>query len=214
MKLSEELRQARFLAILRHIPADRVLFCAEVFASLGGKFLEVTFDPSDSGTLRHTGDAIRELRREFPHLCIGAGTVLNVPMAEAAADAGAEFLVSPACSPAVIETAHRRGAAAIPGAFTRDEILRAWEAGADLVKLFPILPGQEQYVKTVMAPLSHIPFIVTGGVMPETLRSMLATGAVAVGAGASVFPQIPVERRDRTALARQIELHFREIVHG
>lgn len=214
MKLSEELRQARFLAIIRHIPADRVLFCAEVFASLGGKFLEVTFDPSDSGTLRHTGDAIRELRREFPHLCIGAGTVLNVPMAEAAADAGAEFLVSPACSPAVIETAHRRGAAAIPGAFTPDEILRAWEAGADLVKLFPILPGQEQYVKTVMAPLSHIPFIVTGGVMPETLRSMLATGAVAVGAGASVFPQIPVERRDRTALARQIELHFREIVHG
>lgn len=214
MKLSEELRQARFLAILRHIPADRVLFCAEVFASLGGKFLEVTFDPSDSGTLRHTGDAIRELRREFPHLCIGTGTVLNVPMAEAAADAGAEFLVSPACSPAVIETAHRRGAAAIPGAFTPDEILRAWEAGADLVKLFPILPGQEQYVKTVMAPLSHIPFIVTGGVMPETLRSMLATGAVAVGAGASVFPQIPVERRDRTALARQIELHFREIVHG
>ena len=214
MKLSEELRQARFLAILRHIPADRVLFCAEVFASLGGKFLEVTFDPSGSGTLRHTGDAIRELRREFPHLCIGAGTVLNVPMAEAAADAGAEFLVSPACSPAVIETAHRRGAAAIPGAFTPDEILRAWEAGADLVKLFPILPGQEQYVKTVMAPLSHIPFIVTGGVMPETLRSMLATGAVAVGAGASVFPQIPVERRDRTALARQIELHFREIVHG
>lgn len=214
MKLSEELRQARFLAILRHIPADRVLFCAEVFASLGGKFLEVTFDPSDSGTLRHTGDAIRELRREFPHLCIGAGTVLNVPMAEAAADAGAEFLVSPACSPAVIETAHRRGAAAIPGAFTPDEILRAWEAGADLVKLFPILPGQEQYVKTVMAPLSHIPFIVTGGVMPETLRSMLATGAVAVGAGASVFPQIPVERRDRTALALQIELHFREIVHG
>ena len=191
MKLSEELRQARFLAILRHIPADRVLFCAEVFASLGGKFLEVTFDPSDSGTLRHTGDAIRELRREFPHLCIVT-----------------------ACSPAVIETAHRRGAAAIPGAFTPDEILRAWEAGADLVKLFPILPGQEQYVKTVMAPLSHIPFIVTGGVMPETLRSMLATGAVAVGAGASVFPQIPVERRDRTALARQIELHFREIVHG
>lgn len=214
MKLSEELRQARFLAILRHIPADRVLFCAEVFASLGGKFLEVTFDPSDSGTLRHTGDAIRELRREFPHLCIGAGTVLNVPMAEAAADAGAEFLVSPACSPAVIETAHRRGAAAVPGAFTPNEILRAWEAGADLVKLFPILPGQEQYVKTVMAPLAHIPFIVTGGVMPETLRSMLATGAVAVGAGASVFPQIPVERRDRTALARQIELHFREIVHG
>ena len=110
MKLSEELRQARFLAILRHIPADRVLFCAEVFASLGGKFLEVTFDPSDSGTLRHTGDAIRELRQEFPQLHIGAGTVLNVPMAEAAADAGAEFLVSPACSPAVIETAHRRGA--------------------------------------------------------------------------------------------------------
>ena len=214
MKLSEELGQARFLAILRHIPKERILFCAEVFASRGGKFLEITFDPSDSETLRHTGGAIRALRQEFPQLHIGAGTVLNVPMAEAAADAGAEFLVSPACSPAVIETAHRRGAAVIPGALTPNEILHAWEAGADLVKLFPILPGQEQYVKTVMASLSHIPFIVTGGVTPETLRSMLATGAVAVGAGASVFPPAPVERRDRTALARQIELHLREIVHG
>ena len=66
----------------------------------------------------------------------------------------------------------------------------------------------------MMSPLSHIPFLVTGGVTPETLRSMLATGAVAVGAGASVFPPAPVERRDRTALARQIELHLREIVHG
>ena len=208
MKLSEELGQARFLAILRHIPKERILFCAEVFASLGGKFLEVTFDPSDSETLRRTGDAIRAIRREFPLLHVGAGTVLNVPMAEAAADAGAEFLVSPACSPAVIE------AAAIPGAYTPNEILHAWEAGADLVKLFPILPGQEQYVRTVMSPLSHIPFLVTGGVTPETLRSMLATGADAVGAGASVFPPILVERRDRTALARQIELHLREIVHG
>ena len=108
MKLSEELGQARFLAILRHIPKERILFCAEVFASRGGKFLEITFDPSDSETLRHTGGAIRALRQEFPQLHIGAGTVLNVPMAEAAADAGAEFLVSPACSPAVIETAHRR----------------------------------------------------------------------------------------------------------
>ena len=211
MSFAEKLQKCPLIAILRGITPAEIDAVCEVLYESGFRMLEIPLN---------SPDALESIRRaanrwhEGEKMLIGAGTVLNVPMAEAAADAGAEFLVSPACSPAVIETAHRRGAAVIPGALTPNEILHAWEAGADLVKLFPILPGQEQYVKTVMAPLSHIPFIVTGGVTPETLRSMLATGAVAVGAGASVFPPAPVERHDRTALARQIELHFREIVHG
>lgn len=214
MKLSDELKNTRLIGILRRIPKEKILFCAEAFAAQGGKFLELTFDPSDPETLRTTGDALREIRREFPFLHIGAGTVLSVPMAESAAEAGAEFLVSPATSRPVIETAYRRGIAAIPGAFTPNEILAAWEAGAEMVKLFPILPGGEVYVKTVMAPLSHIPFLVTGGVNPATVRSMLATGAAAVGAGASLFPQELVERNDWNGIGKQIELHFKEIEHG
>lgn len=211
MKLSDLLRQSPLIAILRRIPEEKIPFCAETFAARGGKFLELTFDPADPATLRTTGNAIRELRKNFPTLHIGAGTVLTSSMAETAAEAGAEFLVSPATSRNVIETARKHGIAAIPGAFTPNEILAAWEAGADLVKLFPILPGGEQYVKTVMAPLAHIPFLVTGGVNPSTARSMLETGAVAIGAGASLFPPDQVARNEWSAIGRQIELLFREI---
>ena len=211
MNLSEELKRTRFIGILRRIPPEKILFCAETFAAEGGEFLELTFDPDDPGTLEKTGRALREIRQSFPHLHLGAGTVLTVPMAETAADSGAEFLVSPTTSPAVIESAHRRGLAAIPGAFTPNEILQAYEAGADFVKLFPILPGGEQYVRTVMSPLAHIPFLVTGGIHPGNVRSMLETGAAAIGAGASLFPSEQIERNDWRGIAQTIRLHWKEI---
>lgn len=214
MKLFEALTRARFIAIMRRIPADQMLRCAELFAERGGEFLEITFDPSDSDTLRRISEALAGLKARFPLLHLGCGTVLTPAMAEAAADSGAEFIVSPTTSETVITVARNRGLAAIPGAFTPNEIERAASAGADLVKLFPILPGQEGYVKTVMSPLSHIPFIVTGGVNPETLRSMLGTGAVAVGAGASVFPPDRLEQNDWAGVAAAIDRHFKELRHG
>ena len=211
MNLSEPLKRTRFIGILRRIPMEKILFCAETFAAEGGEFLELTFDPADHDTLEKTGKALRKLRQAFPTLHLGAGTVLNTPMAEAAADSGAEFLVSPTTSPAVIETAHRRGLIAIPGAFTPNEILHAYESGADFVKLFPILPGGEQYVKTVMSPLAHIPFLVTGGIHPGNVRSMLETGAAAIGAGASLFPPERVNQNDWRGIAQTIRLHWKEI---
>ena len=211
MNLSEPLKRTRFIGILRRIPMEKILFCAETFAAEGGEFLELTFDPADHDTLEKTGKALRKLRQAFPTLHLGAGTVLNTPMAEAAADSGAEFLVSPTTSPAVIETAHRRGLIAIPGAFTPNEILHAYESGADFVKLFPILPGGEQYVKTVMLPLAHIPFLVTGGIHPGNVRSMLETGAAAIGAGASLFPPERVNQNDWRGIAQTIRLHWKEI---
>ncbi len=211
MKFSDLLKASPLIGIMRRIPEEKILFCAEAFAAQGGKFLEVTFDPADPEALRKTGAAIRKIREAFPAMHVGAGTVLNVRMVEAAADAGAEFLLAPTVSQSVIETARKHGMATMPGAYSPNEIYSAWEFGADLVKLFPILPGGELYVKTVMAPLAHIPFIVTGGVNPSTVRSMLATGAVALGAGTSLFPADLVARNDWPGIAKQIGLHFKEI---
>ena len=211
MKLSEALERTCFIGILRRIPPEKMLYCAETFAAEGGDVLEITFDPADPDTLRKTRRALRKIRRTVPHLHLGAGTVLNVAMAEAATDSGAEFLVSPGTSPAIIEIAHKQGVAAIPGAYTPNELLHAYESGADLVKLFPILPGGELYVRTVMSPLAHIPFLVTGGIHPGNVRSMLETGATAVGAGASLFPPEQVERNNWRGIAQTIRLHWKEI---
>lgn len=187
MKLFDALAADRFIAIARRVPADRIVPCAAAVAEAGVSFLEITFDPSDPDTLRDTAEKLLAVRRELPQLRLGCGTVLTVEMADAAARAGAEFLVAPNTDAAIIERAHRNGLPMIPGAFTPTEIVAARNAGADLVKIFPVAPGEEAYVKNVMSPLSHIPFIVTGGVNPDTIRSMLATGAVAVAAGATVL---------------------------
>ena len=187
MKLFDELRTARFIAIARRVPADRIVPCAAAVVEAGVSFLEITFDPSDPDTRRDTAAKVLAVRKEFPQLHIGVGTVLTVEFADAAADAGAEFLVAPNTKAAVIDQAHKRGLPMIPGAYTPTEIAAAYDAGADLVKIFPVAPGEEAYVKNVMSPLSHIPFIVTGGVNPRTIRAMLATGAVAVAAGATIL---------------------------
>ena len=187
MNAFEELKIARFIAIARRVPLDRIVPCAEAVAKAGVTFLEITFDPSDADTLADTAAKVRAVRAALPRMHVGCGTVLNVEMADAAAEAGAEYLVAPNTKPAVIERAHEHGLPMIPGAYTPTEIADAYDLGADLVKIFPVPPGAESYVKNVMSPLSHIPFIVTGGVNPRTIRAMLDTGAVAVAAGATIL---------------------------
>ena len=206
MKLFDELKSARFIAIARRVPADRIVKCARAVAEAGGTFLEITFDASDPDTLSDTAAKLTAVRRELPNLHLGCGTVLSVEMADAAARAGAEFLVAPNTNIKVIDRAHEHELPMIPGALTPTEIAAAYEAGADLVKIFPVAPGDEGYVKNVMSPLSHIPFIVTGGVNPDTIKSMLATGAVAVAAGATVLRADLVAEgnyTEITALARK-----------
>ena len=187
MRLFDELAAARFIAIARRVPADRIVKCARAVAEAGVTFLEITFDPSDAGTLADTAAKVRAVREALPKMHVGCGTVLNVDMADAAAAAGAEYLVAPNTKPAAIERAHVHKLPMIPGAYTPTEIADAYDMGADLVKIFPVPPGAESYVRNVMSPLSHIPFIVTGGVNPQTIRAMLDTGAVAVAAGATIL---------------------------
>ena len=206
MSVSEDLKLARFIAIARRVPLARIVPCAEAVARAGVTFLEITFDPSDPETLADTAAKVRAVRGALPERHVGCGTVLNVDMADAAADAGAEYLVAPNTKQAVIERAHEHKLPMIPGAYTPTEIAEAYDMGADLVKIFPVPPGAESYVKNVMSPLSHIPFIVTGGVNPQTIRAMLGTGAVAVAAGATILRPDLVATGDYAAmtdLARQ-----------
>lgn len=209
----EIFRKERFAVIARRIPEKALVPAAEALFSAGVKVLELTFDPSDPETLRNTGRMLSAVRNALPEMAVGCGTVLNTGMLKAAADAGAEFAVSPVTDAKVIEAAHRAGIAAIPGAYTPNEVMTAYEAGADLVKIFPVLPGEENYVKVIMSPLSHIPFIVTGGVTPDTIGAMLGTGAVAVAAGASILRGDLAEAGDFAAIAELARKHL-EVIHG
>lgn len=208
----ELLKKYRFVGILRHIPADKALEAAKAMYEGGIRIFEVTFDPSREDTCQQTGSIIRTLRDNFgTDVGVGAGTVLSVEFARAAWEAGAEFIVAPNTDPAVIAFTKEKGMLSIPGAYTPTEIMNAWHLGADVVKIFPILPDGEAYLKNVISPLSHIPFMITGGINPDTIEKFLATGPVAVAAGATIVTKDLVERGDYDTIRENARRHTEKI---
>jgi 2-dehydro-3-deoxyphosphogluconate aldolase/(4S)-4-hydroxy-2-oxoglutarate aldolase len=117
---------------------------------------------------------------------VGAGTVLDAETARQVILAGARFVVSPVLRPAVIELAHRYHIAAMPGCFTPTEILTAWEAGADVVKVFPATALGPGFFKDVRGPLPQVRLMPTGGVTRENAGEWIAAGAMAIGVGTAL----------------------------
>lgn len=152
-------------------------------------------------------EALTEVQRELPgKLLVGAGTVLDANMAQSALAAGAEFLVTPAFLPDVIMVGRDAGVPVISGAFTPTEILGAWRAGADLVKVFPAGGVGPTYIKDILGPLPTIPLVPTGGVNLRNCAAFLAAGAYTVAIGSSLVSKELVRQQDwrtLTELARQ-----------
>jgi 2-dehydro-3-deoxyphosphogluconate aldolase/(4S)-4-hydroxy-2-oxoglutarate aldolase len=145
---------------------------------LGGVHcIEITM--TTPGALR----AIEEAAGELDGVLMGAGTVLDAATARQAILAGAEFLVTPTVELDVIEMAHRYGKVVIPGAMTPTEILTAWEAGADMVKVFPASILGPAYLKAVHGPLPQIPLVPTGGLTADNAGEFIKAGAAMVCAG-------------------------------
>lgn len=157
---------------------------------LGGvPVVEVTMTVPDAlGLIRALCD------RYAGRAVIGAGTVLDAAQAEACIDAGATFLVSPGFDLATVQAARRRDVAVVPGALTPTEVMTAWKAGADLVKIFPCSAvGGAKYLRTIKAPLPAVKLLPTGGVTLDTLPEYLAAGASAVGIGADLIDVAALE---------------------
>lgn len=133
---------------------------------------------------------------------IGVGSVLDPETARLAILAGAQFVVSPILNPAVIEMAHRYGKAVIPGGLTPTEILSAWQAGADLVKVFPANHFGPGYFKDLLAPMPQLRLTPTGGVTLETVGDWLKAGAACLGIGSALVKKELIKARDWAGLAK------------
>lgn len=170
------------VAILRTEDPNSLLRAVEALRAGGIMVFEVTM------TVPGALQLIHDLRERFPsEIIIGAGTVLDGETARAAVLAGAEFMVSPGLSRRVITVAHRYSKLAIPGAFTPTEILTAWDAGADIVKVFPIRSVGPQYLRDVLGPLPQVRLMPTGGVTVENAADFIHAGAAAVGLGGELL---------------------------
>ena len=177
----ERIIETRMIAILRGFTPEEALRAGRALADGGARVLEVSLvDPQ-------APSSIEGLREELGAGCVvGAGTVITESGAEAALEAGADFLFSPGLNQRVIATAEARGALAIPGVLTASEVTSALALGARLMKLFPAEPLGPAYLKQMLGPFPDLRLVPTGGVGTGNAPAYLSAGAVAVGAGTSV----------------------------
>ena len=179
--------EERLIAIMRGMEEDKILPLAEALYNGGFRMIEVTFNLKDPDNYSATGRAISALARRFGEdMLAGAGTVVNPELVDIACDAGALYIVSPNINIDVIKRTRELDLVSVPGAFTPSECMIAHEAGADFIKLFPageIGPG---YLKSIKAPLSHLHFVVTGGINEKNIPDFLKAGAAGFGVGGNI----------------------------
>jgi 2-dehydro-3-deoxyphosphogluconate aldolase/(4S)-4-hydroxy-2-oxoglutarate aldolase len=181
MKSLQRVLDHKIVAVIRAENGDLLVDVAESLLAGGVEVMEVTFTvPRANRVLEKVADRIGS------RILLGAGTVLDTETCRAAILAGAEFIVSPAVNVEVIELCKRYSKVVMPGALTPTEVLTAWQAGADIVKIFPSEITGPKYLKALHGPLPHIRLMPTGGVNLETAAEFLRSGACALGIGSSL----------------------------
>lgn len=176
----QQILENKIVAIVRGVRPDAVPDIAAALYAGGIRLLEITLNSPDALAV------IRNLSvRMGDRLLVGAGTVLDAAEAQAAIDAGARFIISPALDMPTIQVTRQLQAVSIPGAFTATEILTAYRNGADIIKVFPASVGAG-YLRDLRGPLPHIPLMPTGGVSLENILDFHKAGAVAFGIGSAL----------------------------
>lgn len=181
MSVIEQILSKKIIAVIRLDDYARAVDVARALVAGGITVMEFTL--TGQGAI----EAVSATRKALDDaVCVGVGTVLKAEDADAAIDAGAQFAVTPAVLRQVIATCVKRQTLVVGGGFTPTELLEAYEAGAELVKVFPARLGGPKFIKDVLAPLPFLQLVPTGGVGPENAHDYLSAGAVAVGIGGNL----------------------------
>jgi 2-dehydro-3-deoxyphosphogluconate aldolase / (4S)-4-hydroxy-2-oxoglutarate aldolase len=202
VKVLAELKAIGLVPVLRADSVAKALAMAAAIADGGVTVLEVTM------TVPGAIEVMRKLAETRPDILIGAGTVLDAETARMCILEGAQFVVSPALNVKTIEMCHRYSVAVLPGALTPTEIVTAWQAGADVVKVFPASSaGGPAHIRALRSVLPEVAFCPTGGVEPGNVAAYLAAGAAFVGMGGALVDEKRIAAGDRGAIeaaARQV----------
>ena len=210
--MKERILQEKLMVLFRRVPVEKMAPLAQALVRGGVKILEITFDQeaADPGALlKASMEAVRAAVGDA--LLLGAGTVLTRDQVVAAKEAGAAFIVSPNGDPQIISLTKVLGMVSIPGAMTPTEIVGAWNAGADIVKLFPADDLGYHYIWNIRGPLPHIPLMATGGVNPQTIPEFLKRGINAVGTGITVLRPDLVQAKDYAAISALAKEHIQAV---
>ncbi|MCD5391041.1 bifunctional 4-hydroxy-2-oxoglutarate aldolase/2-dehydro-3-deoxy-phosphogluconate aldolase [candidate division NPL-UPA2 bacterium] len=207
-KTLKAITRCGIIAVIRGKEKDKVLKAIQAVSQGGINVIEVTF------TIPGAAKIIKELAATMSDkIILGAGTVINPEMAKEAVEAGSTFLVSPNINLEVIEMGKEAGFVLIPGALSPTEIVTAWQAGADMVKIFPANLFGPRYLKDIKGPLPRVPLVPTGGVNLNTARDFLKAGAACLGVGGALIDKEAIKEGRFEVLTEKAK-KFREITEG
>jgi len=178
-EVSERIQDVGIIPVVRASSEQQALDAVDAVCGGGIPIVEITM------TVPRAIEIIREVVRSCGgRVLVGAGTVLDARTADECVDAGADFVVSPGFDAATVERVRQRGILMMAGALTPTEVIAAWKAGSDFVKIFPCgQVGGASYIKALKAPLPQVPLVPTGGVNLNTAADFIAAGAAALGVG-------------------------------
>ncbi len=199
------IKEIAVVPIVRTPDVESALAAVEALCLGGIDCVEITM------TVRNAIEAIEKVAERYgSRVLLGAGTVLDPETARACILAGAQFIVTPALNVKTIELCRRYSVPIFPGGLTPTEVLTAWEAGADAVKVFPCNAlGGAKYIKSLKAPLPQVELVPTGGVNLDTIADFLAAGSAAVGVGSELVDNKSVAEKNYTAISERAR-QFRE----
>ena len=204
----EAVRERKIVAIVRGLDPAYMVRLGHALEEGGIGLMEVTYNQRAPETWADTARAIEAVEKEFgERLLVGAGTVITPEQVRMTCDAGGHYLVTPATQPEIIRMGKALGLGLFPGALTPTEILTAYNAGADAVKVFPASVLGPAYIKAVRAPLSHIPLMAVGGVDEKNAAAFMQAGCVGLGIGGRLVNRAWIEAGEWdkiTALAKEI----------
>ncbi|HWR62445.1 MAG TPA: bifunctional 4-hydroxy-2-oxoglutarate aldolase/2-dehydro-3-deoxy-phosphogluconate aldolase [Clostridia bacterium] len=202
------IRSTGIVAIMRGIEEHKALRAAEALLKGGVKAIEVTFNTPGADRI------IMSIHERFKEaVIVGAGTVTNPASAVRAIDCGAEFILAPNTDPEVIATVKRYGKIMVPGAFTATEVLKCYDYGADIVKIFPVSSVGPQYIGDLRGPYDYIELMAVGGVNADNVGKFIKSGAAAVGAGGSLLDRKQLDN-DNYRAVEELARRFTEEIRA
>lgn len=197
MKLREQIIETicktKIIAIIRGLEKQDAVQAAQALHAGGIQLIEVALSQKDNGDAAI--QAIYSIREQIPDICVGAGTVLTKEQLAEADQAGAQYIISPNVSDAVIRETRNKELVSIPGAFSASEAMSAYEAGADFIKIFPVAAVGPDYVRALKTPLTQLRFIAVGGVNEKNAYMYLQAGAAGVGVSGNLINRQWIEEK-------------------
>ena len=205
-EVCSQIREIAIIPAIRVSSGDDAHFAAEAVTRGGIPIVEITM------TVPGAIELMAHLVRSDPKIIVGAGTVLDTKTADLCIGCGVGFITAPSFDSEIVEFAAKHNIAVLPGALTATEVVTAWRAGADFVKVFPCGPvGGDSYIKALHTALPQVPLIAAGGVNQQTAGNFILSGATAIGVGTELIPTEAIERRQSQRI-HELARRFKRLV--